>query len=383
MPVLIQQSYWEKTTSPGSFPAPENLPRKTDILIIGAGLAGSWLAYFLKKQNPALEITLVERDSLGRGASTKNAGFLSGGNLSEWRDDIEAAGFEKCLETLLARMEGVQIVKDEFGNSLDIKDCGSADFDEFTDETNKLMGDFNKGLKAHGLPLYSLKEMNLGHKQQTVTFHPAGAAINPVQLLSSLHSSLVKNGVRLFFGMNAESVNDGTAHLAGQDGKHHDLEYGYGYICINAFARDLVPASLIEPARGQVIVTKPCDIARLPRLLGFRNYGYDYFRPVGNNRALLGGGRHLFRKDEAVASFETTEPVRAYLEQNLRELLGHAEFEIDTHWAGIMGMRGGGHVTVDQLLKRDIIDVRTETIGGFSGWGVTLTPYIARQRAGI
>jgi glycine/D-amino acid oxidase-like deaminating enzyme len=48
------------------------LPKATDVLVIGAGLLGSALAYYLSKSN--LEVVLVERGELNREASGTNAG---------------------------------------------------------------------------------------------------------------------------------------------------------------------------------------------------------------------------------------------------------------------------------------------------------------------
>src|SRR5690349_14111881 len=97
----MQASYWEKTTP---FIKVENatLPKRTDVLIVGAGLCGSWLAYFLKKKNPKVHITIVEQ-GMGRGASTKNAGFLSPGNIPEWMDDLRSNDWQPIFETLQAR----------------------------------------------------------------------------------------------------------------------------------------------------------------------------------------------------------------------------------------------------------------------------------------
>lgn len=48
------------------------LPQTTDVLIIGGGLLGTSLAYYLTKQN--VEVLLVERDEINREASGTNAG---------------------------------------------------------------------------------------------------------------------------------------------------------------------------------------------------------------------------------------------------------------------------------------------------------------------
>jgi glycine/D-amino acid oxidase-like deaminating enzyme len=48
------------------------LPAETDVLIVGGGLAGAALAYYLAKEG--VEVALIERGELNREASGTNAG---------------------------------------------------------------------------------------------------------------------------------------------------------------------------------------------------------------------------------------------------------------------------------------------------------------------
>jgi gamma-glutamylputrescine oxidase len=368
----MQPSYWESIT-PTPASGPQTFPEKTDFLIVGAGFCGSWLAYFIKKKNPSAQILILERSSFGQGASTKNAGFLSPGNISEWNDDIQAHGWDACLETLLARIEGLRIVKEEFGSTLKITDISSADFDAETPEKIDLMTRFNKDL---GQEVFKLKKLSFAGDEQNFIASDFGSAINPVQLLGALHEKLRKAGVQIVFNTDVKRVMSGKAVLS-----NSEIEYNHAFLCTNAFAKNLNPQSVVNPARGQVIVTKPCDLKNVPDVLGFKNQGYDYFRRVDGNRFLYGGGRHLFKEHENIESFETTPEIRDYLMGEIASVLSHKNFEIECHWAGIMGNRAGGHVSAAQLLTPAMIDTKTEEIAGFSGWGVTLTPFAAKKKA--
>jgi len=48
---------------------------KTDVAIIGGGFTGLTTAYFLKKYEPTMDITLLESEVIGFGASGRNGGF--------------------------------------------------------------------------------------------------------------------------------------------------------------------------------------------------------------------------------------------------------------------------------------------------------------------
>ena len=69
----MQVSIWEK----------ESFYASQDVIIIGSGFVGLWSAYYLKKKDPDLKVTVIERGQIPTGASTRNAGFACFGSLSE------------------------------------------------------------------------------------------------------------------------------------------------------------------------------------------------------------------------------------------------------------------------------------------------------------
>ena len=52
--------------------------READVGVVGAGYTGLWTAYYLKRLNPGLRITVLEARFAGFGASGRNGGWLSG-----------------------------------------------------------------------------------------------------------------------------------------------------------------------------------------------------------------------------------------------------------------------------------------------------------------
>jgi glycine/D-amino acid oxidase-like deaminating enzyme len=129
-----------------------------------------------------------------------------------------------------------------------------------------------------------------------------------------------------------------------------------------------------------VIVTTPVrPAAPGPRPLGYLHQGYDYFRWLGD-RLLIGGGRHRFGSEENdTTSLTPTPVVREYLVGVARRVIGHADFDVAAHWAGIMGFPGGRHIGA---APRQPVDGVTEAVAGFGGMGVALTPAVAEEIAG-
>ncbi len=83
-------SYWHDS-APGSLEPRPSLENdvEADIVIVGAGFTGLWTAYYLKQIDPSLDITILEAEIAGFGASGRNGGwcaaYLSG--IDEWLDD--------------------------------------------------------------------------------------------------------------------------------------------------------------------------------------------------------------------------------------------------------------------------------------------------------
>ena len=57
---------------------PGELPPRTDVAIVGAGYTGLWSAYYLKRAEPSLTITIFEAEVAGFGASGRNGGWCIG-----------------------------------------------------------------------------------------------------------------------------------------------------------------------------------------------------------------------------------------------------------------------------------------------------------------
>src|SRR5215212_1772741 len=102
-------SIWEKET----FYAPQ------DIIIVGSGFVGLWSAFHLKKENPKLKITIVDRGFIPTGASTRNAGFACFGSLSEVVYDAQTMGTDKMLQLVEMRFRGLERIQKFFDKGID------------------------------------------------------------------------------------------------------------------------------------------------------------------------------------------------------------------------------------------------------------------------
>lgn len=364
---MRRYSYWESELPP-EVPPPSELPARVDVLIVGAGFMGRWLAWFLSKLSNPPRTLVIERDRFSYGASTRNAGFLTCGQASEMLADAAEVGIDRVLETFLLRRKGIALVRGEFPG-LELDECGSTDYDEVTQQTRELVTALNR---AAGEEVYSVRTAQLGDDVRPVVFNRADAGVHPVRLLRALQDGVA---AEYAFGVKLLRIGDGTATLATAS-TQHELRYSRAFVCVNAFAGELDASSPVQPGRGQVIVTSPVQ-TQTDQTLGYLNHGYDYFRFV-DGRLLLGGGRHIFRAAESTRELEGTPAVRDYLQQLAQSIVGNSHWQIDHHWAGIMGFIGGSHLGGS---PRRSVDASTEYVAGFGGMGVALAPVYAQQIA--
>ena len=86
---------------------------------------GLWTAYELKKKNPYLKITILERNTIPLGASTRNAGFACFGSPTEIIHDIEQMGLDTTLEVVKMRYLGIEKINGHFGMAqMEFDPCG-------------------------------------------------------------------------------------------------------------------------------------------------------------------------------------------------------------------------------------------------------------------
>jgi glycine/D-amino acid oxidase-like deaminating enzyme len=109
VPDYRQTSYWLASTPDDLTPRrPLSGAETVDVAILGGGFSGLWTAYYLLRDNPGIEVTILEKDICGFGASGRNGGWCS----TRFPLDIGALerrfGVASARETLLALSESVR-----------------------------------------------------------------------------------------------------------------------------------------------------------------------------------------------------------------------------------------------------------------------------------
>ena len=330
-----QLSFWEK----------DSYFNDLDVLIIGAGIVGYSAAIEIKESYPDKKVLVIDRGYLPTGASTKNAGFTCFGSGSEILEDLHSQSKEDVTDLVKKRYEGLQILLNRCGKDL-INYKGTGSVELFTESENDKITFEN--VMNNQMVLNDIVKNATGiennYSETTNTFgfqsiyklikNKGEGQIDTGKMMLRLHQIAISSGVLTLFGTRFkgyESFSDNLVKINTDKGSFLTKQLIFA---TNGFSKNLLPQLDLQPARAQVLITKP-----LKNLFtGTFHYdkGYYYFRNVGD-RILIGGGRNLAFEEENTSEFHNTKLITNELKRLLYEvILPDTSFSIEQEWSGIM-----------------------------------------------
>ncbi len=372
----MSRSFWEATT----------FYAKQDVIIAGGGLMGLWTALALKRKNPRLKVTILEKHPIPTGASTRNAGFACFGSPSEILSDLEKLGEEKTWELIEKRFLGIQKTRKTLGDdAIDFDNCGG--FEVFR-EGDKMLYAVQENLSLlneYMTNITGIRDSFSWNKPALKAFRLSGFdAMVENRLEGGLHSGkLVQQLTRNCLNENVQIMNGQEVYGYKAPGNEVVVETSSGNIhcdrlvlASNAFTQGICNTAPIKPARGQVIVTAPIKDLALKGTFHF-DEGFYYFRNIGN-RVLLGGARNKSFSEEETHALDTSVIIQTELNRFLQaHVLKNEDYTIDYKWSGIMGF------TEDKLPLLKVVDSNVLAVTACNGMGVALSPIIAEEAAAI
>ena len=371
-------SIWEKE----AFFAPQ------DVVIVGGGFAGLWSAFFLKKNHPKLQVTVLDRGRIPAGASTRNAGFACFGSVSEVVYDIRTMGVDKTLALVNMRYKGLERIQKYFDEgAIDFELSGgyelfdpaatsiTANLDDNIAYLNSLLREVTGSKNTYKSIPGKIEKFGFAGITHLVKNNFEGT-LHSGKLVRALLHRVQAMGVSIYHGVSVKNFNTDGSGVAVVTDDLPPFPTRQVLVCTNAFAKELLPQASVIPARGQVLLTSP--IESLPWKGSFHyDEGFYYFRNLGN-RVLLGGARNKDIDNEQTFSMTTTDFIQAELERFLSEvILPHHKnrYTIDMRWSGIMGM-GADKMPVVEEVQPNIF-----CLVGLGGMGVALAPVAGQMAA--
>lgn len=334
-----QSSYWER----------ETFLQNADLAIIGSGIVGLSAALRARQLATTARIIILERGPLPIGASTRNAGFACFGSITELLSDLQISEEEAVYDLFGKRWRGLQKLRQRVGDvQLGFEQWGGYElfqpkeqqvFDQcmaMRPEINRRLEDLIGEKEVFTLADEDIDRFGLGRTRHLIKSRVEGQ-LHTGRMMASLLKLAERAGIRIYNGVPVADIQETGNGVRVQTAYGWELSAGKVLIATNGFARQLLSSLEVEPARNQVLVTKP---VRGLKLKGAFHYdrGFYYFRNI-DGRILLGGGRNLALKAETTDQFGTSSAIRSALTDILHQVVapGH-DVEIDYWWSGILGV---------------------------------------------
>ncbi len=367
-------SYWEQ----------KYFWKTWDFTIVGSGITGLTIAYFIKQKYPNANICVLERSFLPTGASTKNAGFACFGSVTEILDDLKGNNAQNVFSLLHKRYLGLDSLRSILGDSnIGFNPCGG--FEVFTSADSENFEECQENLTSINNQLTHLLGKNVfanvppGSNDfgfsgfDHILYNRLEGSIDTGLMMQSLIHKVRSIGIEIFNGIDVDKIDfkDANPTIHSNIGSFQSKQV---IIATNGFANKLLPKLDVKPGRAQVLITEPISNLKLSGTF-HHNKGYNYFRNI-DNRILLGGGRDLNKNAEETVELGETAEVQSYLESLLRNhILPGQKVEIAHRWSGIMGVGNSKEVILESVGPSTICAVR------FGGMGVALGAYIGKEVA--
>lgn len=367
-------SYWEKE----SF-------TKYDYIIVGSGLVGLSVAASLVEKKPKSKILILEKGIFPSGASTKNAGFACFGKPTELLADIEAVGEKAMLELVEKRWKGLLALRKRIvDKKMEYQQAGSYEiileipenFEQKVEYLNKLLSPIFHEKVFHISPRKQITQFGFNENlAKMLIYNGFEGQLHSGKLISALMEYVQKKGVKILNGCNVNQFRDfesGIEVLVNQEISFYAKKVA---ICNNGFVGQFFSHYPVKPGRGQVLLTKP-----LKKLLFKGNFHFDegfyYFRNVGKNQILFGGGRNLDFEGETSTELKNTPKIIHNLVEKLQTLIiPNQDFEIEQTWAGIMAFTPNRKPIVECCTKNIAVGV------ALNGMGVAIGTTVADEIA--
>lgn len=201
----------------------------TDILIIGGGIVGLTAARTLHAKNPALAITILEKESaLGKHASGRNSGVMHCG-IFYGSDTLKA---KVCARgaAKIAAFAAEHRIAHQVGGKLII----ATEERQMPSVEKLLKNAADNGIRARLVNTKEAREIEPFAAPAIAAIHcPDTAVIDSKGILAALENELRAKGVRFVFGCEVLGVGDAPRALRTTAG---EFAYGYLFNCAGAYA---------------------------------------------------------------------------------------------------------------------------------------------------
>jgi gamma-glutamylputrescine oxidase len=345
-----------------------------DAIVIGGGITGLSIAYWLLQEDPTMKVAVLEKNRLAFGASGRNAGFITCGSVEHFNrligkhGEAEAVEIWKFSEQNLKLLEE-RIVQDDKA-PMQFEKKGSYSLAAQESEFNELKN-VAKTMERIGIPVETLGAEDIQSRLGARSFQGGiryldDASVNPVKLVQQIAKKTQAQVIESCEVFGIENSGSGTRLVKTDQGVFETSMVAMG---LNGYSSALHPYfnDKIYPTRGQILMMEPVE--RFMDGPCYANFYLDYFRQLPSGELLIGGFRQTEKATEVGFSDHITDGIQSKLHQFVMDHLPQFNDKKVSHrWGGIMGFSADGQPLIGALPE----DNQVFFCGGYTGHGIGL-----------
>ena len=309
--VIKEHNFWLTTVEMPATDGARALPETADVAVIGAGFTGLSAARRLAKAGA--KVTVLEGETIGWGASSRNGGMVLPGLKLGVNQLIAMYGRERTQRMYAASVASIDCVErivHEENIACDFARCGhlevackQAHFDDYARQVEVVRREFNHELKI--VPRSELRSEIGSDIYYGGMVDEGSVGLNPARYVAGLGAAAIRSGACVFEKTRVEKIE----REARQGAQGWKLTTSRGatwarnvFVGTSGYTGKVTPAlqKKIIPIGSYIITTEvlPEKLAhelspRKRMIYDSKNYIY-YYRLTPDNRMLFGGRAAFF-----------------------------------------------------------------------------------------
>lgn len=341
-----------------------NFPQKADVVIIGAGIVGVAIAYYLAKSGRK-NIVLLEKNSVCSGST----GRCGAGIRAQW-------GLELNCRMALASLDIFEQLEDELGMDIGLNQGGYLLVAYKDSEWNQFKKNvelqYHLGIETKIIGLSEAREICPGLDGEDAigfTYHARDGHADPFLTTFAYLENAKAGGVKFFKDTKVTGFKVEGEAIKGVETDKGVIECGQVINCAGAWAQDIARLAGIElpnwAERHEILITEPIDPGVCPpMLMSFSGNYYIQQRPHGS---IIAGESPAH---EPTLGYASTERSLNSIAKAITKMLPCAKgIRVVRQWSGYYDM------TPDAAPILGETDVKNfYHAAGFSGHGFMLAP---------
>lgn len=379
-----EKNYWLDTVTMPAVP-PLPLPAKVDVAVVGAGFTGLSAARTLARRGA--RVAVVEAETVGWGASSRNGGMVLTGTKLSAQTLIDRYGLEKARQMYAASLAAIacveQIVHEEavecdFGRCghLEVA-CKASHFEDFSRSAELFAREFNHTLRL--IPRDELQSEVGSAVYFGGLLDETSAGVNPARYVTGLAHAAMKAGAGLHEHTRVARIE--PAANGGEIGFQLTTSQGALWardvlIATSGYTGRATPAlqKRVIPIGSYIIVSErlPDALARELNPRGrmiFDSRHYLHYYRLTPDRRILFGGRAAFFPETGSTIRRSAEILRRDLVQVYPQL---RDVKVEYVWGGTLDF------TFDVMPHAGKLDGMYYALG-YAGHGVAMATYLGAK----